>query len=72
MSRLQKLIDEAWIRHGTMQRLADSIGVPKRTIEDWLSGSRRPTVWAVETLEKRFAESYPKGAPKRPHRKKAK
>jgi DNA-binding transcriptional regulator YiaG len=43
----------------TQQELSDITGIPKRTIENWESGKRRPSPW-VEKLVKSYLKQCPK------------
>lgn len=35
----------------TQQAFSDYFNIPKRTIEDWESGRRKPSQWVVELIE---------------------
>lgn len=45
----------------SQQGVADTLGIPKRTLQDWESGKRTPPGWAealvIEKLEKLAQES---------------
>lgn len=46
----------------TQQQLADSLGIPKRTIENWEGGVRTPPEWAMKlVLEKMESMKGEKG-----------
>jgi len=43
----------------TQQELSDLTAIPKRTIENWESGQRKPSPW-VEKLLESYIKQYPK------------
>ncbi len=43
----------------TQQELSDITNIPKRTIENWESGKRKPSPW-VENLVDSYIKQYPK------------
>ena len=34
----------------TQQKMSDILGIPKRTIENWDSGQRKPATWAIKLI----------------------
>ena len=34
----------------TQQKMSDILGIPKRTIENWDSGQRKPAHWAIKLI----------------------
>ena len=34
----------------TQQKMSDILGIPKRTIENWDSGQRKPAPWAIKLI----------------------
>lgn len=47
MSRIKKARAQLGI---TQQKLSDLLGIPKRTIENWEAGSRKPPQWAERLI----------------------
>lgn len=53
----KNLIKEIRERLGISQReLGEKLGIPKRTIENWESGSRKPPEWAEALLKERMED----------------
>lgn len=51
---------EYWKQSGKTQKaLAEEIGVPKRTLEDWITGRRTPPKYIEEKLQKKTEKPKP-------------
>ncbi|AUD63853.1 hypothetical protein BK010_09720 [Tenericutes bacterium MO-XQ] len=45
--------------HLTQKELSDITGIPKRTIENWETGSRKPSPWVLDLIQSHLKQ-YPK------------
>ncbi len=45
----------------TQQKMSDKLGIPKRTIEDWEGGRRKPPAWAEKLVKKELERMSEKG-----------
>lgn len=70
MTNLQQALDLAWERFGTLDKLSKASGISKRTIEEWISGRRKPRSWCVNGIIKEIYDLHPKESPKNVQKKK--